>query len=381
MILVIMASSIFWGSMISTPTPPPLVEAPPDPEALIEEARSRSRRRRRRNGLAASVLLGVGLLAFAGHGWESSSRHVAATEPSPAITAKPRLSLMANGPLTVIRQAKGHGGVYTVGRQGLGRLVTKCSGCLEVEYIAWSPDGSQLALGVTSYGTPSSLDGLHVIDVATRRDRQLTGGPGGGWVDPAWSPDGQWIAYESGRASTIGLVKADGSQRATLDTHLMQFLRSPTWSPDGTRIAFVASGTAGCGDPRPATVKGCSIYVARLDGSHLRLLASHAASPAWSPLGTVIAYESPCGIRLVTPTGSDATPESVARCAHIGIAGQPVFSPDGRKIAINSVGRGAHRGVYVMDTDGSHLHRLSPETGHSDWGVARVAWQPVATAR
>src|SRR6476659_810497 len=111
MILVMMASSIFWGSMISTPTPPPLVEAPPDPEALIEEARSRSRRRRRRNGMVASVLLGVGVLAF--------------------------------GPLAVIRQASGHGGVYTVGRQGLGRLVTRCSGCFEVEYIAWSPDGSQ----------------------------------------------------------------------------------------------------------------------------------------------------------------------------------------------------------------------------------------------
>jgi dipeptidyl aminopeptidase/acylaminoacyl peptidase len=374
--------------MIAPPKPQPRVvdAAPHDSEALIEEARRRARSRRRRNGSAAGLVLCVGTLLLAFHGWGIAGGRPAPPKPSPGIVVGPRSTLVENGPLTVIRQAKGRGGVYNVGPKGLGRLVSTCDGCLEVEYIAWSPDGSRIALGVTSYAAPSPRDGLHVVDVATGRDRQLTGGPGraGAWVYPAWSPDGQWIAYENDRLGAISLAKADGSQRVTVNTDLRDYLRSPTWSPDGTRIAFAADGTAGgCGGPQPATVsRECAIYVARLDGSHVRLLATHAASPAWSPLGTVIAYEARCGIRLVTPTGADVTPRAGDGCPHIGVAGQPVFSPDGRKIAVNSPAKGAIRGVYVMNSDGSDLFRLTHETGRSDFGVgARAAWRPVAISR
>ena len=86
--------------------------------------------------------------------------------------------LMHNGPLTVIKQSRGHGGVYPVGRTGLGSMLLRCRGafsaCMELEYIAWSPDGARIALGVTSYATPSRYDGLHVVDLASGRDTQLT---------------------------------------------------------------------------------------------------------------------------------------------------------------------------------------------------------------
>jgi WD40-like Beta Propeller Repeat len=366
--------------MIAPPKPSPLVvDAPQDPEALIEEARRRTQRRRRRNSSAAGLLLCVGALVLSIHGWGGG--RPSPSPPPRGVTVAAHPTVMANGPLTLIRQANGRGGIYTVGRHGLGRLVARCRGCLEVEYIAWSPDGSRMALGVNSYGGTTSADGLHVIDVASGHDRQLTGGPqrAGGMYSPAWSPDGRWIAYTGDRPGTVALITVDGSQRATVDTHLKSDLGWFTWSPDGTRIAFEAGIGASCSDPG-SLGRACAVYEARLDGSDVRLLARHAASPAWSPRGTVIAYEARCGIRLVTPAGVDATPRSHGGCAHIGVPGQPVFSPDGRKIAVNAPLHGARRGVYVMNADGSGLARLTGVTGHSDFGVARLAWQPVAAS-
>ncbi len=57
-------------------------------------------------------------------------------------------------------------------------------------YPAWSPDGRAVAYSKFVRG---SWD-LFVLDLATRRERQITQGPGDE-VDAAWSPDGRYLAY------------------------------------------------------------------------------------------------------------------------------------------------------------------------------------------
>ena len=80
--------------------------------------------------------------------------------------------------------------------------------------------------------------------------------------------------------------------------------------------------------------------------------------PDWSPDGKTIAYfASGCAptpdnkgrIRLVTPTGRDATPPT-APCDGIGPAGHPVpaWSPDGQQIAV-----GTDTAQYVMKANGT----------------------------
>jgi Tol biopolymer transport system component len=366
---------------VIAPPPPPIPEAHEDPQALIEEARRRARRRRRRNGAAAAIVVGAAALVVAGHGWGGTAAPKTTPRPD-AIHVEATSGTMRNGALTVINQAQGHGGVFTVGRGGLARMVLRCHGvhsaCLELQNIAWSPDGTKIALGATSYGIASSYDGLHVVDLATGRDRQLTGSRmhPGAFADPAWSPDGAWLAYEGDGLDAIALAKVDGSRREVLRPGAAGWIRSPSWSPDGTRIAFEVGPRGGCGSPGGAPA-GCEIYSVRLDGTHLHLLATHAAAPAWSPVGTAIAYQARCGIRLVTPSGKDVTPRLRGqRCRHIGIAGQPVWSPDGRRIAVAHDAHGPARGVYVMNSDGTHLVHLTRATGFSAVGVARASWRP-----
>ena len=67
---------------------------------------------------------------------------------------------------------------------------------------------------------------------------------------------------------------------------------------------------------------------------------------------------------------------NVAACPHIGVAGQPVWSPDARKIAIAHAVTGPSRGIYIVNADGTNLHHLTRTAGQADTGPARPAWKP-----
>lgn len=61
---------------------------------------------------------------------------------------------------------------------------------------------------------------------------------------PAWSPDGQWIAYQSNQGSTnseIWVMDRDGQRARRITFTSGGWSRGPTWSPDGRWLAFVSS--------------------------------------------------------------------------------------------------------------------------------------------
>lgn len=142
---------------------------------------------------------------------------------------------------------------------------------------AWSPDGSKLLLTVRDAEEPDSLTGaraettkpyvidrlqfkrdyagyltgdrhthLYVWDVETKELTQITEGPFDE-SSPAWSPDGNQIAFVSNRTddpdsnSNTDIWVVDAAAGATprqLTTNAGSD-SSPVWSPDGTQIAFV----------------------------------------------------------------------------------------------------------------------------------------------
>ncbi|MDQ3071111.1 MAG: amidohydrolase family protein, partial [Acidobacteriota bacterium] len=93
-----------------------------------------------------------------------------------------------------------------------------------------SPDGRRLAMSV--------LTKIYMKDLPGGQARRLTAGDG--WeFKPAWSPDGQWIAYVTWSMNEAGHVwktRADGTGQPQRLTSVPAFYTDITFSPDGTRI-------------------------------------------------------------------------------------------------------------------------------------------------
>jgi hypothetical protein len=128
---------------------------------------------------------------------------------------------------------------------------------------------------------------IFTIARSGRGERLLTRDLGADPSAPAWSPDGQRIAFTDSFALMI--IDAEGGERTALAPELSA--QSPAWSPDGRWILFHGTRRQ---EPEARGATGGDLWMVRADGTDLRQLtdtpADEEADPVWSPDGRTIAY-------------------------------------------------------------------------------------------
>ena len=105
------------------------------------------------------------------------------------------------------------------------------------DQAAFSPDGNRIVFVSTRADGKANL---WILDVKSRKATPLTTGAGGDFR-PAWSPDGQWIAFSSDRGSSLEFAKGRWEHLHLVDIYLIR--------PDGTGLKQLSHGDF-CGSPK-----------------------------------------------------------------------------------------------------------------------------------
>ncbi len=197
---------------------------------------------------------------------------------------------------------------------------------------------------------------------------------------PVWSPGSDRIAFRSSYDS-LYVMSADGDDVQLIVSLPGARLYPPAWSPDGQRLAFVVN--AGPFYSRGPLV----VYTVRSDGSELvkigemgdlRVSEETPAAPTWSPDSERVGFARFDGreaiIHTVRPDGTDLRS---AWSSGLGDSFPPIsqvsWSPDGSEI------RFVAEGIYTVGVDGSGLRELELDIKNDPEGPPSVAWSPDGT--
>ncbi|OGO53556.1 MAG: hypothetical protein A2V84_01200 [Chloroflexi bacterium RBG_16_70_13] len=198
---------------------------------------------------------------------------------------------------------------------------------------AWSADGQTLVFSTDQNSTAPPPEPGFRIDIATLN--VVTGEQhvftAGGIVkeQPSFSPDGSRILYAMGNPFDLAeqgvftIRASDGGDRRRVIglPNGVDYPQYPRYSPDGSLIAFTGVKEASWRQRGRAPREG-AVYVVKADGTGLKRL---------TPFGDLLNFTVD-------------------------------WSPDGSQLVMQTDWRpGIRPSLWIMNADGSHLHRLTDE--------------------
>jgi tricorn protease len=204
--------------------------------------------------------------------------------------------------------------------------------------------------------------------------RNLTNSPAVADRDPAWSPDGKWVAYFSDASGEYQLELRNptgmGDPKKIALASPPSFYYLPTWSRDSTKIAY--------------TDKRGYLWYVDIDkgGAPTRVdvdqFADHKMAPAWSPDAKWIAYlKSLPNLRKTVYLYSLEQGKAFPVTDGMSDVQMPLFDVDGKYLYftastdigltattadLSSLGHPVSRSVYVVILDKTLSSPLPPES-------------------
>jgi len=166
---------------------------------------------------------------------------------------------------------------------------------------SWSPDGQQLAFMSSQNGDPE----IYMINADGTRLHRITDSPGVN-TSPAWNPKtGKQMVFVSDRGGdgvpVLYQMNSDGTNVSRIDLPDMGYVIDPAWSPNGQLIAFSWRRPSGNYD----------IYVMDIVSHQLVELTKDEARnerPSWAPDGRHLVFESTrTGTRQIWSMLADGT--------------------------------------------------------------------------
>jgi Tol biopolymer transport system component len=184
---------------------------------------------------------------------------------------------------------------------------------------------------------------------------------------PSWSPDGGRIAFVHFNPDFADTAQPSGVYVSDLAGVIQQVVitphaRSVDWSPDGRWLVF-----------NDAT----GLHVVQSSGDSLSTIYSGGSFPSWSPDGTEIAFSTSLSVWGIAPDGT-----ALRRITPVdSIAGDPDWSPDGRRLVVLGNPGSIGEEVLIFSTVDQTFSRLTTDS-HEDrspsWSPLgdQIAWNP-----